>query len=416
MTTPQTADGALTGAIFADPVAYADPDTWHATAATIRREKPVLRVELDGFPPFWAITKHDDVMAIERRPDIFTNEPVPTLVPASRLADMENVPVKTLIQMDDPEHKAHRNIVNEWFKPRNLRRLQDRIDELAVRHVDHMAGLGGRCDFVTDVALHFPLHVILSILGLPESDFPRMLRLTQELFGAEDPEFSMDGDVEDDSLTALLGFVDYFTGLAADRRTNPTEDLASVIANAEIDGEPLTDLDMLGHYVIIATAGHDTTSSAIAGGLLALIRNPDQLELLREQPALIDQAADELIRHESPVKHFMRTCREAFPLRDEVIQPGDLVYLSFASANRDDEVFPDAHLLDVQRENASQHLAFGFGRHFCLGAHLARMEVRSLFKALLPRLDHIELDGEPGWIQAYFVEGPKHIPVRYTLR
>ncbi|WP_426573932.1 cytochrome P450 [Aquihabitans sp. McL0605] len=403
------------GEIFADPAAYADPERWHATAKRIRDESPILRVTLDGYPEFWAITKHADVMAIERNPDIFTNAPLPVLTPSANLEDAANVPVKTLIQMDGIEHKAHRNIVNDWFKPGNLKALQDRIDLLAERSVDQMAAMGGRCDFVSDVALHFPLQIILSILGLPEDDHERMLKLTQELFGAEDPEIARIAE-DEEALSVILDFVTYFTALANDRRASPTGDLASVIANAEVDGALLSDLEMMGHYVIIATAGHDTTSNAIAGGMLALLEQPDQLALLQARPELIDNAADEFIRFVSPVKHFARNCQEEFTLRDHTFQPGDLLYLSFASANRDDEVFTDPMALDVTRENASNHLAFGFGRHFCLGAHLARMEVRALFKELLGRLDHIELAGEPSWVRANFVQGPKSIPVSYQLR
>jgi cytochrome P450 len=412
MTTTSTAN---LGSIFADPAAYADPERWHAAAKRIREESPILKVSVPDFPDFWAITKHDDVMEIERRPDQFTNAPVPTLAPLDRVAAMDQTPVKTLIQMDGEQHKANRNIVNDWFKPKNLEDLQGRIDTLAKHSVDRMAAMGGRCDFVNDVALHFPLQVILSILGLPADDYPRMLKLTQEMFGAEDPDIARMGE-DEAMLGVLLDFVAYFTALASDRRAHPTDDLASVIANAEIDGRPLADLDMLGHYVIIATAGHDTTSSAIAGGLLALVEHPDQLELLQAQPALIDNAADEVIRYVSPVKHFMRNCQEPFTLRDVTFQAGELVYLSFASANRDDDVFPDPFRLDVRRENASSHLAFGFGRHFCLGAHLARMEIRAIFKELLGRLEHIELAGEPRWTRAYFVEGPKSIPITYRLR
>src|SRR5690349_5891216 len=152
------------GSIFADPAAYADPERWHAAAARIRAESPILKVSVPDFPDFWAITKHDDVMEIERRPDQFTNTPVPTLAPEDRIAVMDQTPGKTLIQMDGDQHKANRNLVNDWFKPGNLRRLQDRIDSLAEHSVDRMADLGGRCDFVNDVALHFPLQVILSIL------------------------------------------------------------------------------------------------------------------------------------------------------------------------------------------------------------------------------------------------------------
>jgi cytochrome P450 len=389
--------------------------SWHAAAARIRAESPILRVSVPDFPEFWAITKHDDVMEIERLPEQFTNAPVPTLAPSARVAKMSETPVQTLIQMDGDKHKAHRNIVNDWFKPGNVKRMQARVDLLAKQSVDRMVELGGECDFVNDVALHYPLQVILSILGLPADDYPRVLQLTQELFGAEDPDI---GRMADDAAgsNVLLDFVDYFTQLARERREVPTADLASVIANARIDGELLPDLDMLGHYVIIATAGHDTTSSAIAGGLLALVEFPDQLELLQERPELIDQAADEIIRYVSPVKHLMRNCQAPLTMRGVTFEAGDLLYLSYASANRDDEIFPDPDRLDVTRENAAGHLAFGFGRHFCLGVHLARMEIRAIFRELLGRLDHIELAGEPRWTHAYFVEGPKSIPIRASLR
>ncbi len=403
------------GAIFVDPAAYADPVAWHAAAQRIREESPILKVHVEGYPDFWAITTHADVMEVERNPEVFTNAPYPTVTPSSHVDAATNVAVKTLIQMDGDQHKAHRNIVNDWFKPASLKTLQERIDTLATGSVDRMADLGGRCDFANDVAVYFPLHVILAILGLPEDDYPRMLRLTQELFGAEDPDIAR--LVEDESqFGVLVDFMNYFTTLTADRRAHPTGDLASVIANAEIDGRSLPDMDTLGHYVIIATAGHDTTSSVIGGGLLALLDHPEQLALLQADPTLIRSAADELIRYVSPVKHFMRTCREPFTVGGVAFQPGDHLLLSFASANRDESVFSDASHLDVRRENAASQLAFGFGRHFCLGAHLARMEIRAIFRELLGRAERIELDGEPTWIRANFVQGPKSIPISYQLR
>ena len=323
--------------------------------------------------------------------------------------------MKTLVQMDGDEHKAHRIIVNDWFKPRNVRKMQERVDELAKQYVDRMAAMGGECDFAKDIATHFPLQVILSILGLPESDYAKMLKLTQELFGAEDPDIGRAG--EDASVLAvMMDFFGYFTQLAADRRAHPTDDLASVIANAELNGAPLPDLDVFGFYLIISTAGHDTTSNSLGGGLLGLIENPDQLALMQARPELIDDAANELIRYASPVKHFIRTCQATTTIGDVTFQPGDVALLSYASANRDEEVFPDAFQLDVQRENAGSHLAFGFGPHFCLGAHLARMEVRALFKELIVRLDSVELTSEPTFVQSRLVSGPKTLPVRYSWR
>ena len=405
------------GRIFAEPAAYSDPVAWHAAAKRLREEAPISKVTLPDYPEFWAITKHADVMEIERNPEIFTNEPSPAL---ATKADMErnaggSAQMKSLVQMDGDEHKAHRHIVNDWFKPGNVKKMQERVDELATHYVDQMAAMGGRCDFARDIAMHYPLQVILSILGLPEDDYAKMLQLTQELFGAEDPDIGRAG--EDHSvLEVMLDFVGYFTALANDRKANPTGDLASVIANADINGVPLPDMDIFGFYLIIATAGHDTTSNSIAGGLLALMEHRDQLELLQSQPELIDHAADELIRYVSPVKHFIRTCQEPFTLRDVTFQPGDITLLSYASANRDDEVFPDPFRLDVQRANASTHLAFGFGRHFCLGAHLARMEIRSIFKELLGRLESVELAAEPTFVHSRLVSGPKTLPITYALR
>ena len=410
--TRTTAAVDLPGRIFAEPQAYADPVTWHATAARLRRTQPILKVTLPEYPEFWAITRHDDVMEIERNPDVFTNEPTPVLVPRAEMT--ANTPMKTLVQMDGDEHRDHRGLISDWFKPGNVKRLSDRIDGLARHYVNRMAEIGPECDFATDVAMHFPLHVILSILGLPESDYPRMLRLTQELFGGDDPDIGRAG--QDGSVVeVILDFVSYFTGLAGDRRAHPGSDLASVIANAQLNGSPLPDLDVFGFYLIIATAGHDTTSNAIAGGLLALIERPDQRELLARDPELIEGAADELIRYVSPVKHFIRTCQAPFQLRDVRFEPGEVTLLSYASANRDEEVFEDPFRLDITRPNASKHLAFGFGRHFCLGAHLARLEVRALFKELLGRLDSVELAGSPTFVQSRLVSGPKTLPVRYRL-
>ena len=266
-------DRSSLGRIFADPAAYADPQVWHDTARYLRQEAPISKVSLPEYQDFWAITRHADIREIERNAEVFTNGPVPALRSrADSKSDMGETPVKTLVQMDGVEHRTHRNIVNDWFKPASVNRLADRVAELATHYVDQMAAMGGECDFANDVAMHYPLQVILSILGLPEQDHQKMLKLTQELFGAEDPDIGRVGD-DQSVLTVMMDFVDYFTSLAGDRRGKPTDDLASVIANAKIDGVALPDMDVMGFYLIIATAGHDTTSNSIAGGLLALVQN-----------------------------------------------------------------------------------------------------------------------------------------------
>ena len=282
------ADLADLTSVFVDPTAYADEDRFHAACRVLRREHPVVRVESERYRPFWALTRHADVLDVERDNEHFRNSPRPLLVPAAMEARAEanGGPVlRTLIHMDDPDHKAFRGITSSWFVPGRIRALEDRIRELAGRYIDHMADLGGSCDFVQDVAVGFPLHVILSILGLPEEDFPRILQLTTEAFGGDDDELTRSADPEE-RMAVMLDFFQYFMALTADRRANPTDDLASVIANATIDGEPLNDFDAASYYVIIATAGHYTTSSSISGGLEALLHHPEQLSRLRADSSL----------------------------------------------------------------------------------------------------------------------------------
>jgi cytochrome P450 len=400
--------------VFADPKAYADEPKLHAALKHLRANAPVSWVEVPDYRPFWAITKHADVMAIERANTLFTNSPRPVLMTAEADAHQEALGISTLIHMDDPRHRVVRAIGADWFRPKAMRALKIRVDELAKRFVDNMVEAGTECDFVQEVAVNYPLYVIMSLLGLPESDFPRMLRYTQELFGNDDAELQR-GTSTEEQIGVLLEMFEYFTSLTASRRANPTEDLASAIANAKIDGEPLSDVDTVSYYVIIATAGHDTTSAVISGGLQALIENPDERERLRANMDLMPLATEEMIRWVTPVKEFMRTARKDTTVRGVPIAAGESVLLSYASANRDEDVFDDPFRFDVGRE-PNKHNAFGYGVHFCLGAALARMEVNSFFSELIPRLESIELAGDPQHIATIFVGGLKHRPIRYLLR
>ena len=400
----------LTGALFTDEHEF------HAVAAKLRRESPIHWVEHPDFNPFHIVTKHADVLEIELHPEQFLN--APRCIMGNRQADqmlqMQGHIVKSLVQMDDPEHRLHRQITADWFLPKNLSKLDARLGELAQRYVDRMLEFDGECDFASDIAMQYPLYVILAILGLPESDYGRMLRLTQELFGADDPEFKRDDDALSGILATVADFNDYFDRLTADRRANPTDDLASVIANATIDGEPIGTKERLGYYTIVATAGHDTTSNAMAGGLKALIEHPDQLARLKADPSLLPNAVDEMIRWTSPVKHFMRTATTDREIRGTKIAAGQDVLLSYWAANRDEDAFDDPFRFDVGR-TPNKHLAFGFGVHYCLGAMLARMELKALFGALLPRLEEIEMAGPAQLTRSTFVSGVKHLPIRYRL-
>jgi cytochrome P450 len=404
------------GKVFTDPSAYADEERFHRAATVLRRQSPVHWVDEPGYRPFWAITRHADVMEVERDNQRFLSAPRPLLATeaAEALAEEKGAVLRTLIHLDEPDHKAYRAVAAAWFQPKAMRQMEERMTVLAVRFVDRMAELGGECDFVRDIAVHYPLFVILSLLGLPESDFDRMLMLTQQLFGGDDEDLRRSTDLEE-QFTVLLDFFNYFTELTASRRAHPTEDLASVLANARLDGEYLPDMDLASYYVIIATAGHDTTSSTIAGGLHALLRHPGELERVRDDPALLPSGVEEMIRWVTPVKEFMRTAAEDAVVGNTAIEAGQSVYLAYLSANRDETVFDDPFRFDVGR-TPNKHLAFGFGPHFCLGAQLARLETRALFAELLPRLESIELAGAPTSSATVFVGGLKTLPIRYRIR
>jgi cytochrome P450 len=417
MSTPTIDDAAK---VLADPTAYADDERLHTALTHLRASNPVAWVDNPPYRPFWAITKHADIMAIERDNELFLSEPRPLLSTAAA-DDMAKeqleagMGLRTLIHMDDPHHRKVRQIGADWFRPKAMRDLKVRVDELAKRYVDKMAEIGPKCDFVTDIAVDFPLYVIMSLLGLPESDFGRMHALTQEMFGGDDDEYKRDGGSLEDQLAVLMDFFAYFSRLTASRREHPTDDLASAIANGRIDGEPLSDVDTASYYVIVASAGHDTTKDAISGGMRALIDNPGELDRLRSDPALMGTAVEEMIRWSTPVKEFMRTASADATVRGVDIAKGESVYLAYVSGNRDEEVFNDPFRFDVARD-PNKHVAFGYGVHFCLGAALARMEMNSLFTELVARLESIELGGTPELSATTFVGGLKHLPISYSLR
>lgn len=295
-------------------------------------------------------------------------------------------------------------------------RLETRLDELSVKAIAKLESAGGEIDFAVEVALPYPLEVILAILGLPESDYPRMLMLTQQLFGQEDPDLQR-GEVSPEVQAQVIGdFNAYFSQLTASRRTERTDDLASAIANGEIDGQTLPDLETNGLYIIAATAGHDTTSSAMAGGMQALIEHPDQLAKLQSAPdELMVNAVEEMLRWTAPVRHFMRTAQADTEILGQEIAEGEWVYLSYKAANLDPEVFDDPLRFDIERDNAARQISFGYGVHFCLGAQLARLELRNLFTHVLPRLATVELAGDPATMKTTFVGGHKSLPIRYSL-
>jgi cytochrome P450 len=406
-----------------DPKAYADGRIFE-TYKWLRANNPLGVAQPEGYDPFWVVTRHADILEVSRQNALFHSGDLATTI-VGKAADAKvrertgGSPhlVRSLVQMDAPDHPKYRALTQAWFMPPNIRGLEERIRGIARASVDRMLATGGACDFAKEVALHYPLHVVMEILGVPESDAPRMLMLTQELFGANDPELSRaPGEEPQDDLgsiqAVLMDFYMYFAALSADRRANPRGDLASVIANSQIDGAPISELEAMSYYVIVATAGHDTTSSTTAGALWALAADPAQFAAVKADLSKVPALIDEAIRFTTPVKTFMRSATEDTELGGRQIKKGDWLMLCYASGNRDEAVFDAADTFKADR-SPNKQLAFGYGAHLCLGQHLAKMEMRILFEELLPRLKSVSLAAEPKLSEGVFVNGPKSVPIRF---
>jgi cytochrome P450 len=411
--------------VLVSPAAYASEELFDAYR-WLRANNPLGVAEVEGYDPFWVVTKHADILEISRN-----NVRFPSAVTATTLMKQADIAraraitgtphyVRSLVQMDEPDHMKYRLLTQAWFMPANIRKREADIRALAKQAVDAFIAQPGRCDFVKDVALNYPLRVVMNILGVPEADLPRMLRLTQELFGATDPDTQRFKDALDSEqyrqllLAVVQDFTDYFEAITADRRAHALDDLATLLANAEIDGAPLPPFERTGYFTIVATAGHDTTSSSTAGAMWALATQPGLLERVKADPALIPALIEEAIRWTTPVKTFMRSAAEDTELRGRQIKANDWLMLCYASGNRDEEVFPNPDTFDIDR-TPNRQLAFGNGAHLCLGQHLARLEMRILYEELLPRLKSVRLDGEPRYSESFFVNGLKTLPIAFEL-
>ena len=406
---------------IAYPETYADEKELHDIFTFMRKEDPVSWVEPDQFRPFWAITKHEDIIEIEKQNELFINDPrttlmdIPTEDAIKEFTGGSHLLVRSLVHMDNPDHQLYRSLTQKWFAPPNLESLKKDIRNIAKEYVNKMVDHGNECDFAKDVAIFYPLRVIMSILGVPKEDEPRMLRLTQELFGGRDEDMIRDESETSSESNTITDFFEYFNALTEDRRKNPTNDVSSVIANAKINNEQLGHLEAMSYYIIIATAGHDTTSSSTAGGILALIENPDQLSKLKNNPSLMTSAVEETIRWVTPVKSFFRTATQNYDLKDREIKKDDSILLCYPSGNRDEEIFDDPFKFKVDR-SPNRHLAFGHGAHLCLGKYLAKIEMEIFYEELFKKIDNIQLNGEPEWVKASFVSGLKSLPIKYTLQ
>lgn len=400
------------------PHAYLDEPQVAQTCREMRAQGPVLWIEQDPYRPFWAVLSNEAIRTVERDNKTWLAAPRLTLVPR----DIEDTiiaqwgvrtgPVRTLLDMDEPDHRKFRGLTQSWFNSRFLKSLDDRMTRLATEYVDKLEQLGGQCDFIEEIAIPYPLIMITSILGLPDSDAPLVLKLTQELFGAQDPDRQRSGDYGQEVAMAFFG---YLAGVVAERRADPREDLMSVVANATMDGAPLSDIDTLSYGMLLAAAGHDTTSSSVGVGMMQLARNPAEFEKLKANPDLVPLAAQEIFRWATPVRHFFRTAAHDTVLAGQEIKAGESVCLMYLSGNRDEAAFDAPEAFRVDR-SPNRHVAFGYGAHHCLGRVLAEMEVEALLREIAKRVDTIALDGTPTWVKTNHTGGLKSLPIRYTMR
>jgi len=405
--------------MLADAAIFGNETRLNELFAWLLREHPVAWAEPEGYRPFWIITKYDDIREIERQPDIFLAAPRTILHPiaveqASYRVRGEGNGGTSLVQLDGEKHRKLRNITQEWFAPKNVRKLEAKLKVQAGEFIDRMIATNGACDFAADVAFWFPLRVVMSIIGVPAEDEPYLLRLAHEMFAFQDPEFQREGVPMEELLTKIMmDYLAYFDVVTADRRQNPREDVATVIANAKVDGEYMDPMDRLSYYTIIASAGHDTTAASIGGAALALIRDPAEWKRLKANPDLCKPLADEAIRYTAPVKHFMRTATRDYEIRGQKIKAGQSMLLAFSAACRDPDIFPEPDRFIIDRK-PNAHLAFGYGPHTCLGAHLARLEIELFYRALIERVESMELAGAPEFAESSFVSGLKRLPIRFV--
>ena len=402
-----------------DPASYGRNGPPHDSWTALRRHSPVHRCEPRDYPPFWAITRHADICEVSKQPDKFLSEPGIIHPRARQIIDRsEGIgAMRVIIEMDPPEHRSFRKVASPWFTPRAMDRIDAAVKQSARELVDTLAGRTGEgeCDFARDVATAHPLRILATILGVPREEEPRILRLTNQLFANEDEELQRPGETREQAVRELgLELYQLFTGIIEDRRKNPRDDLASVLANGKVNGEPMGPLETFGYYLITFTAGHDTTKNALVGGMHALIENPGELAKLRRDPGLVNSAVEEVVRWATPVNYMRRRAACDTEVGGRRIRKDDWLILFYASGNRDEDVFDGPFRFRIDRD-PNPHVGFGHGEHFCLGSHLARRSQRALFAELARRLEHVELAGEPEWIKSSFVVGLKHLPIRYRI-
>jgi cytochrome P450 len=412
-----------------NPVTFGTRGAVHEVFTRLRRDYPLAVAEVPGFDPHWIVCKYNDIREITRQDEIFHGgDRSKTLISQAGeqlvkqyTGGQSNI-FRSLVQLDPPEHGEYRAVLAGAFMPQEIAKLETKVRETAKAHVAHMLELGQTFDFATDVAFRYPLQVILDLIGVPQPDHEKMLRLTQWLFTYADPDLRRPGSdlLDPVEITKTWNIVynefkDYYEPMIRDRRACPRHDIASMIANGKVNGCPMEERAMISYYVIASTAGHDTTSATTATSMWVMAEQPEIFRQMKENPKLIPSFVEESIRWASPVQQFVRSATQDYDLRGRKIRKGDLLYISYMSGNRDEEIFADPFTFKPDR-SPNRHIGFGYGGHICLGQHLARLEMKCLWEELLPHLKAVEMAGEGRMSESEFVCGPKSVPIRITLK
>jgi cholest-4-en-3-one 26-monooxygenase len=381
----------------------------HAFLAYLRRQDPVHWQHEPGGPGFWAITRYEDCVTVNRDYERFSSAAQGTM-PFEMGADEIAQQGLMMLNMDPPLHTRYRRLVNKGFTPRMVRDLEESIHRCADAIIDDVIETG-RADFVTQISAELPLQVIAELLGVPQEDRHRMFEWSNRMVGNEDPEYQ---DQTELALTSAMELYAYASELFAKKRIDPHADLMSALTTVEIEGEQLSDMELELFFLLLTVAGNETTRNLMSGAMHAFFEHPNQWQRLLADRSLLPSAVDEMLRFVTPVMNFRRTAMVDTELSGTKIAAGDKVVFFHASANRDEDIFTDPDTFDVGRD-PNPHIAFGGGGpHFCLGTNLARMEIRVMFEHLLDRMPDIRLDGEVQRLQSQFINGVKHIPVAFT--
>ena len=398
-----------------DPFYYEENGYPHDAWQELRRTNPIARCEFEHFLPFWAVTKREDILRISKDPELFQSAPLLAVTRLEEGVDPYAQTLRHLLNMDLPDHRTYRRLLSARFTPRAVRPQFNNYEVMADEILDLIAERE-QIDFVTEVAAKLPIWVIADIMGVPPGDRDQFFAWTNEIIGSGDPEFKLpDSTATETFLHAVQELQTYFRSMVEQRRCNPTDDLTSALANATIDGKPIPDFELYSNLVVLIVAGNETTRNAATGGLRAFIENPGEWQKLCADPGLLDSAVEEVVRWVTPVIHFCRTPSRDVELGGNKIAAGEHLALFYPSGNRDEEAFDDPFSFRIDR-NPNPHVGFGVGEHLCLGAHIARAELKALFSRLTERMESVEPDGEMARLRSSFVGGIKHMPVRLKQR